>query len=78
MGKFALKVGHIMRKPGFPICEQQRRRSVYASVQSDQHLMVRCLDSIICIQGCPFITLCVGSIELDRVISELRYKEMIL
>ena len=27
-----------MTKPVFAICEQQRRRSAYASAQSDQHL----------------------------------------
>ena len=36
-----------MRKPVYAICEQQRRRSACAFVQSDQHLVVRCLDSII-------------------------------
>ena len=43
-----------MRKPVYAICEQQRRRSVCASMQSDQHprslisaFVVRCLDSII-------------------------------
>ena len=40
-----------MRKP-VAICEQQRRRSVCASAQSDQHLCFRCLDSII-----PFISI---------------------
>ena len=30
------------------------------------------------IQGSPFITLCLGSIELDRVISEPCYKGIIL
>ena len=30
------------------------------------------------IQGSPFLTLCLGSIELDRVISELCYKGIIL
>ena len=39
-----------MRKPShektcYAICEQQRRRSAYASVQSDQRLCFRCLDS---------------------------------
>ena len=29
---------HIMRKPVFAICKQQRRRSACASAQSDQHL----------------------------------------
>ena len=33
---------------------------------------------IITIQGSPFITLCLGSIELDRVISEPCYKGIIL
>ena len=36
-----------MRKPVYAICEQQRRRSACVSVQSDQCLFVRCLDSII-------------------------------
>ena len=40
-------VSHIMRKPFFAICEQQRLRSACASVQSDQQFVVRCLDSII-------------------------------
>ena len=30
------------------------------------------------LHGSPFITLCLGSIELDRVISELCYKGIIL
>ena len=30
-------LSHIMRKPIYAICEQQRRRSACASVQSDQH-----------------------------------------
>ena len=30
------------------------------------------------IQGCPFITLCLGSIEMDCAISELCYKRTIL
>ena len=29
---------HIMRKPVFAICEQQRRRSICTSIQSDQRL----------------------------------------
>ena len=33
-----LKMGHIMRKPVFVICEQQRRRSACASTQSGQRL----------------------------------------
>ena len=36
-----------MRKPVYAICEQQRRRSACAFAQSDQHFVVRCLDSII-------------------------------
>ena len=31
-------MSHIMRKPVYAICEQQRRRSACASTQSDQHL----------------------------------------
>ena len=31
-------MSHAMRKPSLAICEQQRRRSAYASMQSDQHL----------------------------------------
>ena len=31
-------MGHIMRKPVFVICEQQMRRSAWASTQSDQRL----------------------------------------
>ena len=41
------KISRIMRKPVFAVCEQQRRRSACASVQSDQHLCFCCLDSII-------------------------------
>ena len=40
-------MSHVMRKPVYAICEQQRRRSACASAQSDQHLCFRCLDSII-------------------------------
>ena len=38
---------HVMTRPVFVICEQQKRRSVCASAQSDQRLRFRCLDSII-------------------------------
>ena len=31
-------MSHVMRKPVYAICEQQRRRSACASVQSDQRL----------------------------------------
>ena len=31
-------MSHVMRKPVYAICEQQRRRSACASAQSDQHL----------------------------------------
>ena len=37
---------HVMRKPVYAICEQQRRRSACASAQSDQRLCCRCLDSM--------------------------------
>ena len=40
-------LSHVMRKPVYALCEQQRRRSACASAQSDQHLCFRCLDSII-------------------------------
>ena len=33
-----IQLSHIMTKPAFAICEQQRRRSACASGQSDQHL----------------------------------------
>ena len=36
-----------MKKPIYAICEQQRRRSACVPVQSDQCLVVRCLDSMI-------------------------------
>ena len=32
------KMSHFMRKPVYDICDQQRRRSACASVQSDQRL----------------------------------------
>ena len=32
------EMSHVMRKPVFAICEQQRRRSACASAQSDQRL----------------------------------------
>ena len=41
-------MSHIMTKPAFVICEQQRRRSACASTQSDQiAFVVRCLDNLI-------------------------------
>ena len=42
-----LHLSHVMRKPFFAICQQQRRRSACACVQSDQRLCFCCLDSII-------------------------------
>ena len=33
-----LKLSHVMRKPVYAICKQQRDRSACASAQSDQHL----------------------------------------
>ena len=36
------------------------------------------IGSILLLQDSPFVTLCLGSIELDRVISELYYKGIIL
>ena len=40
-------MSHVMRKPVYAMCEQQKRRSACASMQSDQRLVVRCLDSIL-------------------------------
>ena len=40
-------MSHVMRKPVYVMCEQQRRRSACASAQSDQRFVVRCLDSLI-------------------------------
>ena len=43
-----LHTSHVMRKPLFAICEQQRRRSACASAQSlISAFVIRCLDSII-------------------------------
>ena len=35
---YCVNMSHIMRKPVFAVCEQQRHRSACASVQSDQGL----------------------------------------
>ena len=40
---YCLNMSHVMRKPVYVICEQQKRRLACASAQSDQ----RCLVSII-------------------------------
>ena len=32
------QMGHVIRKPVYAICEEQRRRSACASAQSDQRL----------------------------------------
>ena len=40
-------MSHVMRKPVFAICKQQRLRSARASMQSDQRFVVHCLDSIL-------------------------------
>ena len=32
------KMSHVLRKPGYAICEQERRRSACASAQADQRL----------------------------------------
>ena len=42
-----LHMSHLTRKPVFAICQQQKRRSACAFVQSDQPFVVRCYDSII-------------------------------
>ena len=47
------QVSHVMRKPVYAICEQQRFRSHYASTQSGQHLFVHCFDGIIPILAKP-------------------------
>ena len=36
----------VLKKPVYVIGEQQRHRSAGASVQSDQHFVIRCLGSI--------------------------------
>ena len=36
--QLSLSMRHVMRKPVYAICEQQRRRSACASAQSDQRL----------------------------------------
>ena len=41
------KLSHVMRKPVYAICEQQRLRSAWASAQYDQHLCFRCIYSLI-------------------------------
>ena len=40
-------LSHVLRKPVYVICEQQRRRSACASPQSDHAFVVCCLDSLI-------------------------------
>ena len=47
---------HVMRKPVYAICEQQRRRLAFASAQSDQRLCFRCLDSIMSLVSIVIIT----------------------
>ena len=42
-----LYMSHVMGKPVFAICEQQRCRWACAFRQSDQHICFRCLDGII-------------------------------
>ena len=39
-------LSQVVRKPVFVMCDKQRRKSTCASVQSDQCLCLRCLDSI--------------------------------
>ena len=41
------QISHVVRKPVYAICEQQRRRSACTSAHSDQNLCCHCLDSII-------------------------------
>ena len=43
----ACHVSHVMRKPVYAICKQQRPRSACTAAQSDQHLCCHYLDSII-------------------------------
>ena len=48
-------MSHIMRKPVFAICEQQRRRSDCASAQSDQHLCCSLLRIMTAYSGGKFV-----------------------
>ena len=43
----SITLSHVMRKPVYAICEQQRHISACASSRSDQRLCFRCLDTII-------------------------------
>ena len=50
-------MSHVTRKLVYAICQQQRRRSVCASAQSDQCFCFCCLDSIITCYSRNFKTL---------------------
>ena len=63
--KWEIKVSHVMRKPVYAICEQQRRRSACTSAQYDQHV-VRYLDNIIPLVSIPEIS----SLYLDSVAAQ--------
>ena len=61
-----------MTKPAFAICEQQRRRSACPPAQSDQHFVVRCLDSIIPLVSISEISsLCLASLAARQFMSYL-------
>ena len=55
-------MSHIMRKPVYAICEQQRRRSACTSAQSISAFVVHCLDSISLVSICKISSLYLVSI----------------
>ena len=55
-------MSHIMRKPVYAICEQQRARSACTSAQSDQHLCFRCLDNISLVSTSEIASLYLASV----------------
>ena len=58
------QVSHVMTKPAFAICEQQRHRSACASAQSDHRLCCLLLRKYIsCFFMCNFKTLAVSEAE---------------
>ena len=53
-------MSHVIRKPVFAICEQQRRRSACAMRSLISTFVIRCLDSIIHV---PLVSTCISKIS---------------
>ena len=68
--KYPPYLSHVMRKPVYAICDQQRRRSYLASASLISAFVVHCLDSIIPLVSISKISsLCLASVAAHACLS---------